>query len=87
MRASTEEHAHVADFCLGDTAQRPLYGGPFLLDTDEVAFRMCLRLTYQKLTVAKTDFHLDRSLTSELLHPINGTQPHAARGSNGCSER
>ena len=38
-----EEHAHITDFCLGDTAQRPLYRGPFLLDTDEVAFRMRLR--------------------------------------------
>ena len=74
MRASTEEHAHVTDLRLGDTAQRPLYRGPFLLDTNEVAFRMCLRLTYQKLTVAKTDFHLDRGLPSKLLRPINRTQ-------------
>ena len=52
-----------------------LHGGPFLLDTYEIALRMFLRLTYQKLTIAEADFHLDRGLTSELLRPINGTRP------------
>ena len=67
-----EEHAHVGDFSLGDAAQAALHGGPFLLDADEVAFRMLLGLADQKLTIPKADFYIDRSLTSELLRPING---------------
>ena len=70
-----EKHAHVEEFRLGDTTQRPLHGSPFLLDAYEVAFRMFLRLAYQKLTIPKADFCLDRGLTPELLRPINGTRP------------
>src|SRR5712691_10859910 len=69
-----EEHTHVGDFGLGDAAQAALHGGPFLLDTDKVAFRMRLCLPDQKLAIPKADFHLDRGLTSELLRPINGAR-------------
>ena len=73
MRASTRS-TRTLRICTWAIRRNALHGGPFLLDAYKVALWMFLRLAYQKLTIPKTDFHLDRGLPSELLRPINGTR-------------